>query len=89
VIAPLTLAIINAYRCYVVSVLNTDAQGALPITGSHLITHERQRIKPVIHDPLQAWYGHAHTTPSKGAAGDHSEEHQCGEACEKAHKSDD
>ena len=40
-IAPLTLAIFNAYRYYIVSVLNTDAQGALPITGSYLITYER------------------------------------------------
>ena len=40
-IAPLTLAITDVYRCYVVSVLNTDAQGALPITGSYLITYER------------------------------------------------
>ena len=40
-IAPLTLAIFNAYRYYVVSVPNTDTQGALPITGSYLITHER------------------------------------------------
>ena len=31
---------------------------------------------------------HAHTAPSKGAAGDRSEEHQRGEACEKAHKSE-